>query len=387
MDLKARLAKLEERRGETSDEWMAKFYERQGGDSNEELLKLTQVLAEADPNTTAEVIDLIGGLEHYRPYESVGDTPFFFTGMENISDTIVRIFDRIIAFIKKWIKVFVDAEFKLSLHTALHSHSLENIRTNMRTASRKPKDRPTFTVGTRIVNLSVNYRPINNVINLINGLTVLKAVADLYFISHSETVMGRVNQVVSSVNGQKDALFLADLMRQVSPVNIGTASVMKADEEGFVSPHLMGNHKFMVTNTNRLSTDQVDQIAGTRIKMVPSQLTPVEAPPAISFEYFDHNMTEAVLTKCDAILATLSKSNNGTGRHARKQALASLLASIERVNEEVQRNGVRSEEDARRVVAVLESYVAWIADPYTSIYAYVLRNVRAALNVCEANIA
>jgi len=387
MDVKARLTNLEERRGETSDEWMSKFYKDSGGDANEELLKLTQVLADSDKDTTAEVIDLIGSLEHYKPYESIGDTPFFFTGMENVSDTVVRIFDRIIAFIKKWIKVFVDAEFKLSLHTALHGHSLENIRTNMRTQSRTAKDSPSFTVGTRIVNLSVNYRPINNAINLINGLTVLRAVADNYFTTHSENVLSRVNQVVIAVNDQKDADYLADLMRQVSPVKIGTASVMKLDNGEYISPHLMGNHRFVITDTNKHSTDQVDQVAGTRVKMVPSQLTPVESPPAIRFEHFDNNMMEAVLTKCDSILAILSKSNNGTGRHARRQGLASLLAAIERVNAEVQRNGVRSEEDARRVVAVLESYVAWIADPYTSIYAYVLRNVRAALNVCEANIA
>jgi hypothetical protein len=387
MDMKQRLARLEERRGETSGEWMSKFYKESGGDANEELLRLTNILADSDANVTEEVIDLIGGLEHYKPYESIGDAPFFFTGMESISDTVVRIFDRIIAFIKRWIKVLADAEFKLSLHTALHGHSLENIRTNMRATSRKPKSSSAFSVQTRIVNLSVNYKPINNSINLLNALTVLKAVADGYFKGHSEHVLSQVNQVVSSVTEQKSADALADIMSAASPMKISHMGVFRKQDQHVESPHLMGNHRFVITDDNANADNSTERAQGIRVKLVPSQLTPVEAPYQVSFEYFDNNMMEALLIKCDAILNVLADSNDGPHRHARRQALKTLLSAVERVNEEVQRNGIRDEEEARRVVAVLESYISWIADPYTSFYAYVLRNVRAALNVCEANIA
>ncbi|QBJ02636.1 internal head protein [Pseudomonas phage Psa21] len=387
MDFKERLKRLEERRGESSDDWMAKFYQETGGDANESILKIAELLGDSDENMSEEIIDLVGGLEHYQSYESIGDTPFFFTGMEGIGDTVVRIFDRIIAFIKKWIKVLADADFKLSLHAALHTHSLENIRTQMRTTGRKANNRPFFPVYTRVANLSVNYRPITNAPNLVNALTVLRAVADAYFKQHADHVLGQVQQVVIAVAQQKPASFLAEQMKQVSPVNVGTAPIMKLDALQYVSPHLMGGHRFIITNANANSSDPTDNVNGTRVKLEPSQLTPVEAPAAINFEYFDAGMTEAVLSKCDSILTILSESNNGPHRHQRRQALAALLAAVERVNEEIQRNGVRDEESARAVVAVLESYIAWIADPYTSFYAYVLRNVRAALNVCEANIA
>lgn len=67
--------------------------------------------------------------------------------------------------------------------------------------------------------------------------------------------------------------------------------------------------------------------------------------------------------------------------------MQALLAAVERVNAEIQRTGVRDEEDARNVVAVLETYISWIADPYTSFYAYILRNVKVAMNVCESNVS
>jgi hypothetical protein len=387
MDFKARLARLEERRGETSDEWMSKFYKESGADANEELLRLTEVLADSDANMTEEVIDLVGGLENYKPYESIGDIPFFFTGMESISDTVVKIFDRIIAFIKKWIKVLADAEFKLSLHTALHSHSLENIRTNMRASSRKPKGSEAFTVFTRIPNLSVNYRPVNNSMNLLNALTVLKAVSEVYFDGHSEHVLAQVTKVVTGVTEQKPSDYLADLMAPANPMNIANNAVFRTQEQHVESPHLLGNHRFVITNDNGASSSSTERAQGIRVKLVPSQLTPVEAPAHVNFQYFDNNMMEALLIKCEGILKVLADSNDGPHRHARRQALAALLAAVERVNDDVQRNGIRDEEEARKVVAVLESYIAWIADPYTSFYAYVLRDVRAALNVCEANIA
>jgi hypothetical protein len=192
---------------------------------------------------------------------------------------------------------------------------------------------------------------------------------------------------MDSVAQQRNADFVANLMAPASPMNIAAQAIFRPQDQHVESPHLMGNHRFVITNNNAASMSPTDRVQGVRIKLEPSQLTPVEAPPVISFEYFDTNMMEAVLIKCNDILGILADSNNGPARHARRQGMQGLLSAVERVNEEIQRNGVRDEEDARKVVAVLESYISWIADPYTSFYAYTLRNVRAVLNVCEANIA
>jgi hypothetical protein len=387
MDFKEKLQRLEERRGESSAEWMAKLQNTTQADGNEEILRLAEALANADETMSEEIIDLVGGLETYRPYESIGDIPFFTTGLENISDTVVKIFDRIIAFIKRWIKVLADADFKLSLHTALHSHSLENIRTAMRSTSRSPRQNPRFQVSTRIPNLSVNFRPVSTAVALINALTVLRTVATAYFDVHSDKVLGQVRRVMEGVSEQRSSDYLADLMSASSPLNITQQAIFRPQDLHVESPHLLGNHRFVITNNNAASNSPTDRVQGVRVKLEPSQITPTEAPTYVNFEYFDTNMMEAVLVKCDDILRVLAESNNGPHRHSRRQAMQGLLSAVERVNEEVQRNGVRDEEDARKVVAVLESYISWIADPYTSFYAYTLRNVRAALNVCEANIA
>ena len=387
MDLKEKLQRLEERRGESSAEWMTKLQNGAQGDANEEILRLAEALANADETMSEEIIDLVGSLEHYKPYESIGDIPFFSTGLESVSDTVVKIFDRIIAFIKRWIKVLADADFKLSLHTALHSHSLENIRTRMRATTRPYRDNPRFQVTTRIPNLSVNYRPISTAVALINALTILRTVANSYFDTHSDKVLGQVRQVMEGVAQQRSADYIANLMNAASPLNIAQEAIFRPQDMHVESPHLLGNHRFVITNTNAAAASSTDRVQGVRVKLEPSQLTPTEAPAVVNFEYFDNNMMEALLLKCDDILRILANSNNGPHRHSRRQGMQGLLSAVERVNEEVQRNGLLDEEGARRVVAVLESYISWIADPYTSFYAYTLRNVRAALNVCEANIA
>ena len=108
MDFKERLARLEERRGQTIDEMMAQHRSEMSASVNDELLRLADVLAQASDDEADIVIDAIGGLEHFPSYHTLAETPLFFTGMESASDVLVRIFDRIIAFIKRWIKVLLN---------------------------------------------------------------------------------------------------------------------------------------------------------------------------------------------------------------------------------------------------------------------------------------
>lgn len=383
MDLKERLARLEQRRGETSDQWMAEYHKS----ANEETLLLAEALANAKDNELEEIVDVIGSLEHYKEYESISAEPFFTIGFENISETVVRIFDRIIAFIKRWIKVLADADFRLSVHTGLMSMALENIRTNMRTTSRSPKTSPHFLVTTRINNLCVNQKPISNAQMLLNSLTILNAVTDMYFNKHSESVLRQVSPVTIAVGSQKKASDIANIIEPTSPLQSALVSVFRQQGEHVESPHLMGNHRLVITNEQAGSADALSRIQGIRVKVVPSQLTQGDVPASIPFQYFDQNMAEAILAKCDGLLKLLGDSNTSARRHSRRQAMQALLASVERVNDEAQRKGIRDLDDARNVVAVLETYISWIADPYTSFYAFIQRNIKAAMNVCEANAA
>lgn len=383
MDLKERLARLEQRRGETSDQWMAEYHKS----ANEETLLLAEALANAKDNELEEIVDVIGSLEHYKEYESISAEPFFTIGFENISETVVRIFDRIITFIKRWIKVLADADFRLSVHTGLMSMALENIRTNMRTTSRSPKTSPHFLVTTRINNLCVNQKPISNAQMLLNSLTILNAVTDMYFNKHSESVLRQVSPVTIAVGSQKKASDIANIIEPTSPLQSALVSVFRQQGEHVESPHLMGNHRLVITNEQAGSADALSRIQGIRVKVVPSQLTQGDVPASIPFQYFDQNMAEAILAKCDGLLKLLGDSNTSARRHSRRQAMQALLASVERVNDEAQRKGIRDLDDARNVVAVLETYISWIADPYTSFYAFIQRNIKAAMNVCEANAA
>lgn len=383
MDLKERLARLEQRRGETSDQWMAEYHKS----ANEETLLLAEALANAKDNELEEIVDVIGSLEHYKEYEPISAEPFFTIGFENISETVVRIFDRIIAFIKRWIKVLADADFRLSVHTGLMSMALENIRTNMRTTSRSPKTSPHFLVTTRINNLCVNQKPISNAQMLLNSLTILNAVTDMYFNKHSESVLRQVSPVTIAVGSQKKASDIANIIEPTSPLQSALVSVFRQQGEHVESPHLMGNHRLVITNEQAGSADALSRIQGIRVKVVPSQLTQGDVPASIPFQYFDQNMAEAILAKCDGLLKLLGDSNTSARRHSRRQAMQALLASVERVNDEAQRKGIRDLDDARNVVAVLETYISWIADPYTSFYAFIQRNIKAAMNVCEANAA
>lgn len=383
MDIKERLQRLEERRGETADQWMTNYQ----GRTNEDVVLLADTLAEATEADMAEVVDLIGGLEHYAPYELTALQPTINIGFESMSDSVIRVFDRIIAFIKRWIKVLASAEFRLSLYTGLQNANLDTMRTDIRSRAHKAHTAPTFPVYTRIANMSVNYKPITNGQMLLNSLTILSAVTDMYFGKHSEKVLSQVNQVVVAVGTQKKASELAAIIEPASPLNSALVSVFRQQDHHIESPNLLGNHRLVITDDASGSLDAVSRVQGIRTQVVPSQLTVQESPGHIDFQYFDTNMTDAILIKCSNILKILGDSNTSARRHSRKQAMEALLAAVERVNTEVQRTGIRDEKDASSVVAVLETYISWIADPYTSFYSYILRNVKAAMNVCETNMA
>lgn len=385
MDFKERLARLEERRGQTIDEMMAQHRSEMSASVNDELLRLADVLAQASDDEADIVIDAIGGLEHFPSYHTLAETPLFFTGMESASDVLVRIFDRIIAFIKRWIKVLAESEFRLSVQTAIHSVNLDNFRTEMRTTSRKPKDGSSFLVNTRIQNISVNYRPINNAQNLLNALTVLRAISNSYFKLHSRGVLTYVPKVIEAVNTGKSSDTIAELVLGANPLASMSMQLFKEVETHYESAHMLGNHRFVITDNNKATGDVGERVAGIRIKLEPSQITPTEQLNAVPFQHFDSFMTDAILDKCDSILQLLSESNNSARRHSRRTALSALLAAVERVNNNIKRNGVIDEEETRRIVVVLETYISWLADPYTSFYAYVLRNVKASMNVCVAN--
>uniref|UniRef100_A0AB39CCN5 Internal head protein n=1 Tax=Pseudomonas phage RVTF4 TaxID=3236931 RepID=A0AB39CCN5_9VIRU len=386
MDIKERLERLRARRDPENKEDWDKMVEQAIPNNNEDLARLIELLGTADADQLEETVELIGGMEHYRPYEHITDQAFFFTGMESVSDGIVRIFDRIIAFIKRWIKVLADADFKLSLMTGLHQTTLENIRTEMRTTARTRKGSPTFPVSTRIEGISLNYKPLTNSQALLNALTVLRTVTELYFSTHDGSILRQVNQVVAAVNGKANHRRVAELMNEVSPKRLSESSIMKLDQLQSISPHLLGNHRFVVTNEDAHSSDKADQIHGIRIKMERSQLTNTNPVDVVQFEHFDVQMAEALLTKCDSVLTILSASNTGERRHGRRQGMQALLACIERIRAESDR-GAMDETEARMIIALLESYTAWIADPYTSLYAYMLRTVKATLNVVAANFA
>lgn len=386
MDFEKRLANLEERRGESVDAMLQRNEQETGLTVNDYLLGFAEALAKASPDETVEIIDNMGGMEQFHPYQHMNDGVIFFTGLESFSDGIVRIYDRIIAFIKRWLKVLADSDFKLSLTTGLHQTTLENLRTDMRTTARTQKKSPTFPVFTRIEGISVNYRPLTNSQALLNSLTVLRSVASLYFGEHDSSILRQVNQVVTAVNSRQSSQRIAEIMYEVSPKRLTSNAIMKLDVDQAISPHLLGNHRLVISNDDSQSSDKADQIHGIRIKMDRSQITNTNPVDVVQFQYFDLPMSEALLTKCDSILSILSESNTGQRRSARRQGMNALLACVERVRDETAR-GQWDDDESRRTVALLESYIAWIADPYTAMYAYMLRTVKATLNVVASNNA
>jgi hypothetical protein len=406
MDFEERLKRAEERRGETREQWMARYREEVATSlAAEKASNATQMLNEGvvkDQQDTAEALadllastddpdilsDELGSLEWYTPIQRELQYLHANIGLEGFGDSLLQLLNRLIAMIKRWLKLFNDSELRLSVSTDMMFVKLEQLKEIARSSGGKRSSTAReFSIESRIPNLCVKYRPIKDATTLLNSLSVLYAVSKCYFTTHQEGVLVPVNSVVTLANSNGTLETVSDQILAVNPLQMVQGSVWRERNGRQESMHLMGNHKLVIHDDGQNGTSD-ERIRGMSVELMPSIPEPEPMPAEIHFEYFSYSMWNTIVQRIEQVGRLLLDSNNMSKRNARRNRMNSLLSAIERIRDQIQNPvpGLRSEEESRALVAVIETYVSWVIDPYIGFYSYVLRDLKAATNVCEGNL-
>jgi hypothetical protein len=410
MDFKERLARLKERRDpEGKEDWdslldasLPKNEDQMGelvkmlsaervADNTDPIYNdmspadLAALIASADPEETNELIDLVGGLEMFQEYRAFTDEPLWDISQEDYREKLAALLERIIAFIKRWIREITSADLRMSVSTMYYQTLVDNVRVEARSRVNK-KQGASFTIESRVPNLCVNYRPLKDSVAILNALTSLEKIVGLYFRTYVPKVLDNARGIITAAATLSQTASVAQLMSHVAPTNTFTGDVFRTVGTHTESLHMMGNHKLVITNNAGMG-DQVDQLTGIRIKLDQSQLTPPPQPAVIDIPYFDVSTVNTITGKLDTILNHLAYSNTGRYRSMRRHALTDLATTLERAKNNLVNDPRVDEDRVKEITSLLETFIAWIADPYVGFYAYILRDVRAVINVCAANIS
>lgn len=354
-------------------------------DSEDTPAKLAELLA-LDGEQAQRVLELLGGQENHPPFEREFSRLSLDIGMEGFNDGLIRLIDRVVAYIKKLIKEFTEAEFTLRVTTEFLAMKVEQVREEMRGAGAGAGIvQGTFIVGTRVPNLCVRYKPVKDATTLLNSLFVLQQVTKGYFDDFHNKVLTPAQALPLLISQDVQVETIAEQIVQSDPNIFLTGNTFREKEGRLESMHLLGNHKLVVTRDG--AGTAYDRVRGVTVTLEPSSDSAEPLPAEIQFTHFNNHMAQSILTRVDSILAILNGTNTRNRMARRKAVLASLTSAMDSVRLDLQNvDSTRDEAKSRQLMALIETYISWIVDPYIGFYSYTVRNLRAAVNVCEANV-
>lgn len=375
MDMKERLERLKARRDPDN-------IESEGDEITPKTL--AAIIADCDnPEELDEVLDMAGGLELYREYITLANTPIFGISNEDYKEALSYTLTRIIAFIKRWAKVLAAADLRLAVNAAHCQALVDTLHAEVRAVGHAKSG--TFTLDSRMANLCINYRPMKDPVSLINGLTTLSRVVSAYFGAHTATV-GAARGIIELTSNLTNVDGLTQRLLAIDIPSHFNSAVFRPVDGRIESLHLLGNHKLVVLKPDE-GASPYDAVTATKIRIEMSQLTPGPVPTSIEFPHFDVTTNDVLTDLLSKIIGAATATNTGTVRAQRRQALNELTNALDRANNSIKFNDTLDPIKVKETAVLLETYIAWIADPYTDFFAYILRDVRAVINVCAGNIS
>jgi len=344
-------------------------------------------LLELDPIIADEIMYLVAGVEQYKNLR-IPKQKLFELSLESqeTGSQISHLIDFLIRFIKRVLRDVNEGGFALGFSLGKLVNRAETINTTLRTKRRLNRT-TTFTLTTRVANLCVNYKPINDPQQLLMFLKSTDYTFRNYFKYQNVELPSIIPFLATLIPEDPESVFkLTELLGPVSPMNKGLALGLNSTQTGFASPNFLGNQRLHIIDKSP-NGDAVEKLVGQEFLILPSSDNPRPIPDSITYTVFASTIEQSLLRQ---IITTGNDLENNFGlvsRNRRASRLDDLAKYLENTRNRITRGqfDAETQERANQIVRLLETYSTWLANPYLNMMALYIRNMTAILNVCEAN--
>lgn len=349
--------------------------------------KVLSDLLEADDLLAAEILTLIGSVEHYRN-DRHRSTKQFALGLEADEDQnlFMRMLETLIRFLSRMIEDIANGTAGISLNMTKIVNRAEQINTESRANHRVNKDGK-FKIETRLQNLSINFRIINDPQRLMMYLKSVDQMVRKYYRYQDEELLKVIPAIMTIRPTDSGALdTLVNLLNNVSPVGFALANGFNDQGSRLMGPHMLGNQQLIVLNKNP-GGEPFEQLIGQEFLLQPSDAEPKSPPEFVEFDVFARSIEQSILRQVIATATDLANRIGVMARSRRATRVGDLIKYLDAIRRELA-NGTYKDADlqtATNYILLLEAFNNWLVNPYLSLLALMSRNMSAILNVCDAN--
>lgn len=329
---------------------------------------------------------LSSGIEQYHNPRHVTQRGLSLGLEKDDTGLLSRLINALIKFLIRMMDDLTEGTTAVSLNLNRIITRAENINTASRASSRVNRE-PVFKINTRIANLCVNFKPINDPQRILMYLKTVDQIVRNYFKYQDEQLLS-VIPVITQLNpaSPTDLDQLLSILGNVSPVAFARGAGFSDETNRMVGPHLLGNQQLLVLNKN-YDGDQVEQLTGQEFVLQSSDHE-VKAPPLfIQYDVFARTIEQSILRQIIATSRDLAARIGMLARHRRSTRVKAIVTYLEVIRKNVEQNRYEGEAlvNATAFITLIEAYDNWLVNPYLNLLALSCRNMSAVLNVCEAN--
>lgn len=344
--------------------------------------KELSALMESDPLLEQEILYLSGGVESYKDRNQSTKFPLTFS-LEESNSTMAKVIERILRYLQNMIKdVFDGSAASAVIMSKVHSRA-EELAISARSAKRNSQ-KVEFTIDTRIQNLSVKYKPINDPQVLLQHLKVFNTIIGDIYRYLTVTVYGcfedliKFDPLTDSIEG------LAASVVNSSPAQLMNTGRFINQGLQLSSPQLLGNQRIVVTN-KRPDGSPLDKLLACNMTLENAEQEPREIPASIKYNRFGVSLEQSLIREVISVIQTLGQYNNLNRRSIRRQRMQLVVDRLAAIQKMADTVDAESSPNVHNYIRMLEVYSGWMMSPYVGMIALTHRNLTAVLNICEGN--
>lgn len=345
-------------------------------------------LLEADETLAQDILYLVGGIEHYRNFKHVTPRQFSLSLEDGGKDSsyLVTLLDTLIRFLIRMVEDIGNGSTGISLTLHKIINRAEAINTDSRSVRRVNKQTE-FKIDTRVQNLCVNFKPINDPQKIMMYLKSADTVMRKYYKFQDEELLKVVPTITTLRPGTTASLDqLVSILSNVSPMSFASLAGFSSGEFRRSGPHLLGNQQLSVINKNPTGS-LIEQLTGQEFLLQLSDAEPKPPPEFIMFDTFARTIEQSILRQVISTATDLANRISVMSRLRRTGRINDLVKYLDNLRRDISTGQYEGEalQNAVTFVMLLEAFNNWLVNPYLSLLALLSRNMSAILNVCEAN--